>query len=82
MSARPGPSFITHFIVALGIAYGLSVFFWLGLGVFNLVGFIVVSALAAIAGLLVGWFGKQRLWLTGLATALIRLGLYAFMMRG
>jgi hypothetical protein len=82
MSARPAPSFFIHFVVALGLAYGLSVFFWLGLGVFNLAGFIVVSALAALAGLLTGWFGNKRLWLTALATVLIRLGLYAFMMRG
>ena len=72
----------THTLLALFVSYGLSIFFWLGLGVFNLVGFVVVSALAAAMGLGAGWVMKKRLWVTIMATLVIRVALYVFMTRG
>lgn len=76
------PSFMAHITLAIIIAYGLSVYFWLGLGVFNLIGFIGVSALAVVIGLAAGWLMGKRLWVTALATLAARLILYAVMMRG
>ncbi|PHS24609.1 MAG: hypothetical protein COA84_08935 [Robiginitomaculum sp.] len=73
---------MTHALAALFVSYGLSVFFWLGLGVFNLIGFIIVSALAAAMGLGAGWVMKKRLWVTIMATLVIRIALYVLMTRG
>ncbi len=82
MSKANKPSLITHLVLALITSYGLSVFFWLTLGVFNLIGFIVVSALAAALGLASGMIMQRRLWITVFATLLVRIGLYLLMTRG
>ncbi len=79
--ARTGP-LITHLLVAVLVSYGLSAFFWLGLGVFNLMGFVIISALAAILGVSTGWVMGKRLWITATASLAYRLALYGLMMRG
>ncbi|PHS28941.1 MAG: hypothetical protein COA85_02430 [Robiginitomaculum sp.] len=81
MTKAHNAPFIMHFLGALLVSYGLSVAFWLGLGVFNLMGFVFVSALAAALGVFAGWFMGKHLWVTVLATLLCRLGLYMLMMR-
>ena len=80
--AGKAASIIPHIAIAVIIAYGLSVFFWLGLGVFNPVGFLFVSGLAATLGVITGWALNKRLWITALITLICRLGLYVFMTGG
>jgi len=82
MSKAKNAPFITHLLVAVLVSYGLSVMFWLGLGVFNLMGFMLISALAAAVGLGAGWLMGKRLWVTLLASLLARLMLYVLMTRG
>jgi len=82
MTKAKNAPFITHLLVAGLVSYGLSVAFWLGLGVFNLMGFILVSAMAAALGLGAGWILGKRLWVTLLASLLARLGLYVLMTGG
>jgi hypothetical protein len=82
MSKAQNAPFFAHFLVALMVSYGLSVAFWLGLGVFNLMGFILVSAIAAALGLGAGWLMGKRLWVTLLVTLLTRLALYVLMTGG
>ncbi len=75
-------SFLAHILVAALLSYGLSIFFRFAFGVFNLGGFIGVSALAAAIGLLAGWLSGKRLLVTALVTVMVRIGLYYFMTRG
>lgn len=69
-------------VVCLLVSYGLSVGFWLGLGVFNLPGFILGSAAAGFAGAIVGWLAGRSLLLAVVATAVIRIALFIFMTHG
>ncbi len=71
-----------HIAAALTVSYGLSLGFWLFAGVFNLPGFVLVSALAAALGLAAGWLAGKRLWVTALAAMVFRLVLYYVMTRG
>lgn len=73
---------ISHALVALGLSYGLSLYFWLGLGTFNLVGFIFVSAIVALIGGASGWFIKRNLWITAIVTVLLRIAVYWVMAAG
>ena len=82
MSKARTASLMAHALAALVVSYGLSVYFWLGFGVFNLSGFIVISALAAAMGFIAGWVMKKRLWVTIMATLVIRVALYVVMTRG
>jgi len=82
MTKAQNTPFFAHLLVALMVSYGLSVAFWLGLGVFNLMGFILVSAIATVLGVFAGWLMGKRLWVTVLATLLARLALYVLMTRG
>ncbi len=77
----PAPLWL-HAALALAVSYGLSLFFWFGLGVFNLAGFVIISALAAALGLTAGWRAHKKLWITALATLVVRLMLYVVMTRG
>ncbi|VAV93675.1 hypothetical protein MNBD_ALPHA06-1011 [hydrothermal vent metagenome] len=70
---------VRHTAYALVLSYGLSVFFWLGFGVFNLVGFIVVSALTAALGVASGWVLGKKLGITLLATFVFRILAYLLM---
>ena len=82
MSAKTSAPLWLHGVVALALAYGLSLFFWLGLGVFNLPGFMMISFLAAATGLAAGWLAGRRLWLTALVTSVVRIALYVLMTHG
>lgn len=73
---------IYHAIAALGLSYGLSVYFWLGLGTFNLIGFILVSAGVALVGGLCGWFLNKNIWVTIVATIILRVAVYWLMTTG
>ncbi|WP_339748729.1 hypothetical protein [uncultured Maricaulis sp.] len=72
---------LRHLLLAAAVSYGLSGLFWLVLNVFNLQGFIAVSAACALAGALAGWLSGRRLWVTAGATAVIRLVAF-FLMTG
>ncbi len=74
-------SFGRHISLALFLSYGLSLLFWTVLNVFNLPGFIIISALCAIAGAGIGYLWGRRLWLSLLMTFLIRMGVF-FLMTG
>lgn len=63
---------LKHSALALIVSFGLSVFFWLALGVFNLQGFWAVSIGCAFLGVVLGLVFFRRLWVTGAATAMIR----------
>ena len=73
---------LRHLLLAAVISYGLSGLFWLVLHVFNLPGFIFVSAGCAIAGALAGYFAGQRLLVTAGATAAIRVAVFFIMTGG
>ena len=64
---------------SLALSYGLSVFFWLVLGVFNLGGFIAVSALCGVAGGALGYAAGKKMWVALVATAIIRIVVYLIM---
>ena len=68
---------ISHALVALGLSYGLSLYFWLGLGTFNF-----VSAIVALIGGASGWFIKRNLWITAIVTVLLRIAVYWVMAAG
>lgn len=72
-------SMLKNFAAALLVSYVLSIVFWLAFGVFNLPGFIFVSAAAALVGTLVGWLMRTSLIVTLLATAIVRIALFGFM---
>jgi|GEM_PF-5689019 len=60
-----------HIALGLATSFGLSVLFWVGLGVFNLAGFLLWSGLIGLVGAGIGWwFG--RLGVTAGATAGLR----------
>ena len=63
---------LKHSALALIVSFGLSVFFWLALGVFNLQGFWAVSIGCASLGVVFGLVFFRRIWVTGAATAMIR----------
>lgn len=72
---------LRHLLLAAIISYGLSGLFWFGLGVFNLQGFVLVSAGCAIAGALIGYLAGRRMLVTAGATVVIRLAAF-FVMTG
>jgi hypothetical protein len=65
-----------HLLAALAVSYALSVFFWLGLGVFQLVPFFVVSFGVAVVGAAVGILFKRTLWATIGATVVLRVAIF------
>ncbi len=69
-------SFIKHLMLAIGLSYALSLFFWAVFSVFNLQGFILVSAVCALAGAGIGFLTGRRLVVTAIATILIRIAAY------
>ncbi|WP_374762854.1 hypothetical protein [Yunchengibacter salinarum] len=74
-----GFSMTTHVMVALLVSVGLSLFFWAVLDTFVLMGFLLWSVVAAAAGALIGGRLVERLWVTVLATAVIRIAIYGLM---
>jgi len=70
----------THILVALAVSFGLSVIFWLGFGVFVLVGFILWSVVCAAVGVVIGYFlTRNNIAVTVVATAVIRIAIYLIM---
>ena len=73
---------IRHSILALAISFGLSTFFWLALGVFNLQAFWAVSIGCACLGVVFGLVFFRKLLVTGLATAMIRVLVFLIVATG
>lgn len=67
---------LKHFVLALVISFALSIAFWGVFGVFELAPFFVVSILCAAAGAAIGKLLGDRLLLTGIATAIIRIAVF------
>ena len=67
---------LRHTILALALSFALSAAFWLVWGVFVMPGFVIMSLLAAAAGVIIGQLAGQRLWVTALATIIVRLAIY------
>ncbi len=75
------PALVQHILLALVIAFGLSVAFWLILGTFVLVGFVLWSLVAAAIGVGIGAFAVRNIVWTGIVTAAVRILIYAVMTR-
>ena len=72
--------FFTHLLIAALISFGLSIYAWLGLGVFALIPFLIVSSLCALAGAIIGrWMAGSNIMLTIGATTLIRVAVFVGM---
>ncbi len=67
---------IGHVFTALVTSFGLSLFFWAAFHVFVPIPFFIVSTLCAAAGAAAGIAGGRRIWVTGLATAIIRIAAF------
>lgn len=67
---------LRHALLALALSLTLSTTFYLAFGVFVMPGFVVMSLAAAAGGTLIGWLAARRLWLTAIATILIRLAIF------
>lgn len=74
--------YIYHLGLALFLSYGLSLYFWFGLGTFNLIGFVFISVAVAFIGSLSGLVSKQTYWITALITIVLRLIVYGVMTSG
>ena len=66
-----------HYAVALLVSFALSVLFWVILGVFDWVGFVFWTSIAALLGSSIGLVADRKLWVTVVATALIRFLIFA-----
>lgn len=73
---------LRHTILALFISFGLSVLFWLGLGVFDPTGFWLVSLSSAILGVAFGYFIFRKILVTGIASFLVRITIFMLVMMG
>lgn len=79
MPSTPSPTtLVIHLLAAAAIAFGVSLLAWFALGIFEPVSFVVVSAGATIAGAGLGLAAGARLWLTLMATAVVRVGILAW----
>ena len=84
MPAAPGPpgaALARHILLALVVAFGLSVAFWLIFGTFVLVGFVLWSLVSAAIGVGVGAFAVRNIVWTGVVTAVVRIVIYLVMTR-
>ena len=70
------PVLAQHFLVALIVAFGLSVIFWLFLGVFVLSGFVLWSLVSAVIGVLIGAVIFDYVVWTAIAAAIVRVAIY------
>lgn len=81
-NARPtGPDLVRHILLALAIAFGLSIAFWQIYGTFVAAGFILWSLLSAAIGVSVGAYLVRNLVWTGVTTAVMRVLIYAIMVQ-
>ena len=69
--------FLTHLVIASLISFGLSIYAWLGLGVFELIPFFIVSGVCALTGAVIGgWLAGSNIMITIGMTALIRVAVF------
>ena len=61
-----------HYLVALAVSFALSMFFWIALDVFNFVGFVFWTCIAALLGSSIGLVADRKLLITVISTAVIR----------
>ena len=72
--------FLTHLLIAALISFGLSIYAWLGLGVFALIPFLIVSSLCALTGAVIGgWLAGSNIMITMGSTTLIRIAVFVVM---
>jgi len=62
-----------HYLIAILVSFGLSILFWIALGIFDFVGFLFWSCLAALLGSSVGLVLDRKIWISVVATVIIRL---------
>jgi hypothetical protein len=68
---------VRQLIIAFAVSFFLSLAFWAVFGVFALAPFFMVSSLCAILGASIGILAKNKVWITIIATAAIRIAAYA-----
>ena len=68
-----------HYAVAFAVSVVLSLFFWVGLGVFNIAGFVFWTCIAALLGSSIGLVANRRLWITIVSTVAIRTVIFVIM---
>ena len=73
---RDTKSVVNTVAVSIGLAFVLSVLFWLVYGVFNLAGFILWSLVSGVVGGLLGELAMKRLVGGLLFTAIIRIAVF------
>lgn len=61
-----------HYLISILVSFGLSVLFWVFLGVFEVVGFLFWSCLAALLGSSIGLVFDRKIWISVLSTIVIR----------
>ena len=75
-------SLFLHLALAAAISFGISVYAWLGLGVFLPVPFWAVSSGVALAATVIGWMAGRRLLVTAAAAFLARTAFLAMALSG
>ena len=74
--------FLKHLALAAILSFGLSLGFWVLLGVFDLRGFWVVSTACALIGGLGGYLAGKRIAVTALLTMIVRIAVFALVVQG
>lgn len=72
----------THLALAGAISFGISIFAWAALGVFELAPFVIVSTGVAIASAAAGWLLGRRLEITAAAAFIGRTAILAAAISG
>lgn len=75
-------SLLLHFALAAAISFGLSIYAWIGLGIFRPAPFWAVSVGVALAATLVGWMTGRRLFVTAAAALIARAAILAMALPG
>ncbi|VAW04728.1 hypothetical protein MNBD_ALPHA05-1381 [hydrothermal vent metagenome] len=65
-------SFLVHLILAVCVSFGISIYVWVQLDIFNLAFFWIVSTITAALGAFVGWVVGRDLIATFIVTMLTR----------
>ncbi|HAY36223.1 MAG: hypothetical protein HOE73_02695 [Bacteroidetes Order II. Incertae sedis bacterium] len=68
-----------HYGIAFVVSLAMSLFFWIEMGVFNVVGFLFWTCLSALLGSSFGLVVGRRILVTVVATFVIRLLLFVIM---
>ena len=69
-------SLVNHALAALIVSFSISIGFWIFLGVFNLIGFILWSLVAAALAVGISHKWKHHIIGTMVITAVIRFSIY------